>query len=156
LPLALGAAFPSPALLDEHGREARLSAAWAEGEALIAVGHSGCRTTRLALPYVDRLHQRRAPGARVVAVLQDTPEDARALRDDLRLELPLWLEPDPYPLAAALGLTLVPTLFVVGRDGRVAAVCEAFRRAELESFAARWGAAPLFEADDPAPALRPG
>lgn len=156
MPLAVGAAFPTLTLDGLDGRPAPLSAAWAEGEALIAIGHSGCGTTRLALPYVDRLHRRRPPGTCVVAVLQDTPAEARALRDNLRLALPLQLEADPYPLTAALRLAIVPTLFLVGRDGRVAAVCEAFRRADLESLATRWGAAPLFETSDLAPALRPG
>lgn len=156
MPLARGAAFPTPALADVDGRAVALSAAWSDGEALIAVGHSGCRTTRLTLPYIDRVHRRRAPGSRVVAVLQDLPGDALALRDELQLELPLRLEPEPYPFTAELGLSVVPTLFVVGRDGRVVAVCEAFRRAELESFAARFGAGPLFDASDGAPDLRPG
>lgn len=157
MPLAVGSAFPTLALAGLDAPATALAEAWAEGEALIAVGHSACRTTRLALPYVDRLHRgRRAPGTRVLAVLQDAPDDARALRDELGLELPLRLEAHPYPLASALGLTVVPTLFVVGRDGRVAAVSEAFRRPELESFAARFGAAPLFETQDPTPALRPG
>lgn len=156
MPLAVGAEFPPLTLDGLDDRPAPLAAAWAEGEALIAIGHSGCGTTRLALPYVDRLHRRRAPGTRVVAVLQDSSVDARALQEELRLALPLQLEPEPYPLTAALGLTIVPTLFLVGRDGRVTAVCEAFRRAALESLATRWGAAPLFETTDLAPALRPG
>lgn len=155
-PLPAGSAFPALTLSGLDGHAAPLSAAWADGEALVTIGHSSCRTTRLVLPYLDRLHRRRPAGVRLLAVLQDTPEEARSLREKLHLDLPLLLEADPYPLAAAAALRVVPTLFVVGRDGRVVLAFEAFRRAVLESLAARWGSPALFEASDPTPALRPG
>jgi hypothetical protein len=92
-----------------------------------------------------------------VAVLQDGTADAQALVEQLGLKLPVRLEADPYPLAARLGLTTVPTLFLVGPRGRIEGVSEGFRRADLESFAARLGVgAPLFRSEDAAPALRPG
>jgi hypothetical protein len=51
----------------------------------------------------------------------------------------------------------VPTLLLVGPDGIVQRVSEAFNRADLESFAAGLGVeGPLFAADDPSPAYRPG
>ena len=56
-----------------------------------------------------------------------------------------------------LGLGTVPTLFLVTSQGRIDAVAKAFRRADLEAFAARLQVPPpLFLAGDDAPALRPG
>ena len=51
----------------------------------------------------------------------------------------------------------MPTLFLIGPDGTIAKVTEAFHRADLEEFAARLGvAAPLFTPEDKAPATKPG
>ncbi len=150
---------PFPALplagIDDGPRP--LSDAWRDGEALLLIGHRNCKTTRQTLPFLDRIHRRRGAGRSVVAILQDDAATARELRDSLALAIDVRLEPDPYPLAAALDLGAVPTLFLVGRGGEIERVCEAFVRAELESFAARLGVpAPLFAPEDDAPALRPG
>jgi hypothetical protein len=133
-----------------------LAGFWSKGPALVVHGHRTCGTTRLALPFVDRLHRRRTQGS-VVAVLQDTPEAATDLARELDLTLPILLEPDPYPLAAELGLSAVPTLTLVGAEGKVLLRVEGFRRADLELFAERLGVdGPLFTATDKAPAQRPG
>jgi hypothetical protein len=91
-----------------------------------------------------------------IVVLQDDAENARALVAELGIELPLRLEPDPYPLAAALSLETVPTFFLVSA-GRIEKVSEAFNRADLEEAAARLGVqGPLITPEDEAPAFRPG
>jgi hypothetical protein len=156
-PLAPPAPFPDVDLPGLDGRRRPISEAWARGRALVVLGHGECGTTRLSLPFVDRIHRRREPRAGVLAVLQDDARDARMLVEELGLELPLRLEEDPYPLAARLGLITVPTFFLVSREGRIEAVREGFRRADFEDLAARLGVPPpFFLADDTAPALRPG
>ncbi len=156
MPRASGA-FPDFELRDPEGGLARLGEAWVRGPALLILGHRSCKTTREMLPLVDRIHARRGEGASVVALLQDDPETARALRDQLALTLPIRLEPDPYPVAAALDVTTVPSLFLIEKGGAIAAVSEALRRADLESFAARLGVAgALFTPEDKVPALKPG
>lgn len=156
-PLAPPAAFPVVDLPGLDGRPRPISEAWAQGRALVVLGHGECGTTRLSLPFVDRIHRRREPRVGVVAVLQDDARDARALVQELGLELPVRLEEDPYPLASRLGLGTVPTLFLVSREGRIEAVSEGFWRADFEDFAARLGVpSPLFLSGDTAPALRPG
>jgi hypothetical protein len=137
--------------------EQALARWWSPGAALVAIGHGDCATTRMALPFVDRLHRRRGPGREVVVVLQDTPSDARALAEELDLQVPILLEADPFPLAAALDLRTVPTFMLVDGQGRIAAACEGFRRDDLESFGARMGLlGPLFTAADGAPLQKPG
>jgi hypothetical protein len=130
---------------------------WSEGPALIVIGHRDCPTSRLTLPFVDRLYQRRHPGASVVAVLQDEPAAARALMADLGLTMPVLLESDPYPLSSELQLRAVPTLILVGADGLIAKAAEGFSRDDLEAFSRAVGlAGPLFSPDDTAPPRRPG
>jgi hypothetical protein len=134
-----------------------LSAAWASGDALILHGHRNCKTTRQTLPFVDRIHGRKAAGRSVLAVLQDDHETAATLVREQGLKLPVYLEADPYPLAAAVSLEVVPTLFLVNRDGEIEKAVQGFNRAELEAFAARLGVeGPLFVPEDNAPAMKPG
>jgi hypothetical protein len=156
MPLRAGS-FPALALPDTEGVERSLIEAWREGPALLLVGHRDCQTTRSTLQYVDRIARRRAPGSVALAVLQDDAHAARGLVEDLGLSLPVRLDLDPYPLAEALGVEVVPTLFLVGPEGVIEAVSEGFVRADIESFAARLGVdGPLFAPEDGAPALRPG
>jgi hypothetical protein len=148
------------ALPDLDGKRDDILGASASGSTpvvCVAIGHSDCGTTRLAIPYLKRMHDRRGPGASVVLVLQDDAAAARALLAELGAEMPVRLEADPYPLARATGLRTVPTLFLVGPARRVERVCEGFERAALEDMAAQLGVSgPFFTAEDAAPALRPG
>jgi hypothetical protein len=139
-------AWPSPA---DVPREA-------EG-ALVMVGHSECPTSRLMLGALDRLHRRRTRAIAVSALLQDEPDDARAMVSEMGLALPLVLDRDPYPLTAPLGLVGVPVTFVLGSDGAVRETMEAFSRAEVERLGALLGVqGPVFAADEKVPAHRPG
>ena len=148
--------FPAAELPGLDGAPRPLAELWRDGQALVLIGHRNCKTTRQTLPFVDRIHRRRSAGGAVAAILQDDAATARELQASLGLGLELRLEADPYPVAAALALTTVPTLFLIASDGRIERVSEAFSRADLEAFAERFGAAPLFTLEDQAPALKPG
>ena len=149
--------FPAHSLPDLEGLQRPLETAWAEGPALVVVGHRDCATTRLTLPFVDRIHARRPPSASVLAVLQDDAGAVRDLMADLGLTLPVLLEPDPYPLSSELKLRAAPTLLLVDRKGAIARAAEGFSRDELEAFSRELGIAePLFSPDDTAPPRRPG
>jgi hypothetical protein len=154
--IAPGASFPRQELRDLDGQSWPIEQAWSQGPALLLVGHRNCKTTRQTIPYVDRIHRRKRPSATALVVLQDDAETARALAAELGIEVPVRLEGDPYPLAAALSLETVPTLFLV-EGGRIEKVSEAFNRADIEEAAARLGVAgALFTPEDKAPAFKPG
>jgi hypothetical protein len=149
--------FPPVTLADREGRQVALAAGWTEGPALILVGHRDCKTTRETLPIVDRIHRRRGKDTSVVAVLQDDAGTASALASQLGLLLPILLDPDPFLLARALSLEVVPALYLVERGGAIAALSEGFRRADLERFATRLGVDDaLFGADERVSVFRPG
>jgi len=150
--------FPLLSLPDLEGAERPFVTAWAARPALFVFGHRDCVTTRMTLPFVDRIHRRRPPDTSIIAILQDDAESVRELRHDLGLDLPVRLEADPYPVAAGMDLRSVPTVMLVGTDGRIARTCEGFKRDELEAMARAIGmAGPLFtEADAGVPARRPG
>jgi hypothetical protein len=149
--------FPSHSLPDLEGVQRPLHMTWAEGPALILVGHRDCATTRLTLPFLDRIHTNRPPGSSVVAVLQDDAAAARALMSDLGLSMPVLLEGDPFPLSAELKLRAAPTLMLVGRDGAIVKAAEGFSRIDLDGLAVALGTTvPLFSPTDTAPPRRPG
>lgn len=152
--IAVGDRFPPVALPDLDGTLRPLTRHWADGPALVAIGHAECGTTRLALPFVDRVRRR---GGRVVTVLQEDAAGARALLDELRLETPVVLDLDPFLFGEQLGIETVPTLVRVEPSGVVAAVVEGFDRDALEALAAALGVTtPLMLPEDEAPRLRPG
>lgn len=149
--------FPELALPDLEGRPRPLSETWRDGPALFLIGHQSCRTTREMLPFLDRIHRRRPPTTSVVAILQDDAPTARELARQAALEVPIRLEADPYPLAAALELIIVPTLFLLDEGGEIQRAAEGFSRADLEALAQRLGVGgPLFTEADAVPELRPG
>lgn len=151
-----GDAMPELSLPRLGGDGEPLATLWADGPALLAIGHSECATSRLALPYVERLRGRVAAPARVALVVQEDEAGACAFASALGLQAPPLREADPYPLAAALGLRTVPTLLLIEAGGRIARVVEGFERAAYEAVAAALGVAALFTESDGAPARRPG
>jgi hypothetical protein len=150
--------FPHLSLPDLEGSERVFVTAWTARPAIFLIGHRDCVTTRMTLPFVDRIHRRRPADASVIVILQDEPDSARELRRDLDLALPVLVEADPFPVAAELGMRSVPTVFLVGTDGHIVRTSEGFRREDLEAMAQAIGmVGPLFtEADAGVPARRPG
>ncbi len=153
--LAAGERFPALVLPDAEGARHRLGALWESGGALIVAGHTSCPTTRLALPYVDRVG-RRGGSLPVAAILQERPAAARAAAEALSLALPVLLDEPPYAAGDALGLETVPTLFHVDGAGTIVRVVEGFDRDAFADLAAAAGVVPLFDPDDPAPRQKPG
>jgi len=148
--------FPELALADLDGLVHPLREAWRDGDALVLIGHGDCSTTRLTLPFFERIHRRRTRGTALL-VLQDDAEAARALQSELGLSVPICLEPAPYALASDLRLEAVPTLVLVDSGGRIVRASGGFDRDVLEALAAHMGTVgALFAPGDRAPAFRPG
>jgi len=145
--------LPQAGLQKPDGSPVSAGAMIAGGPTLVIVGHLNCKTTRQTLPFIDRIHK---DGGRVVAMLQDSPEDAAAGLAKLGLDLPFFCERNPYPFSAAIGLEVVPTLLFVEADGTVSLTSEAFRRPDIEAFAERLGAPKPVIADDTMPGFKPG
>ena len=146
-------ALPQAKLLSPEGAGAPSSALHADGPTLVIIGHFNCKTSKQTFPFIDRIHK---DGGRAVAMLQDSPEDAAAGLAKLGLTLPFFCEPDPYVLSSAIGIVTVPTLLFIEADGTVALTSEAFRRPDIEAFAARLGAPKPVIANDTMPGFKPG
>jgi len=146
-------ALPKTELLNPDGTVASPGALYAEGPTLVMIGHKDCKTTRQTLPFIDRIHK---DGGRAVALLQDAPKDAAAALAKLGLTLPFFSETNPFTFSSTIGLATVPTLLFIEADGTVALTSEAFRRPDIEAFAARLGVPKPVIANDTMPGFKPG
>lgn len=123
------------------------------GPTLVMIGHLNCKTSKQTLPFIDRIYK---DGGRAMALLQDSPEEGSAGLAKLGLTLPFFCERTPYALSTAIGIVTVPTLLFIEADGTVALTSEAFRRPDIEAFAARLGAPKPVIANDTMPGFKPG
>ena len=120
------------------------------GDALLAFFKITCPVCQLTLPFLERLHQ--AGAQRIYAISQNDAEDTREFNEDFRLTLPTLLDTEEtnFEVSNAYRISSVPTMFLAGRDGRIARVIEGWSRRDMESLGMR------FEAGDRVPEWKAG
>ena len=142
--LEAGTPAPEVSLPTLAGGSWKLSDALRSAPVLLAFFKVSCPTCQLTLPFLSRIPN-------VVAVSQD---DAAGTRDfGARFgSLPeTVLDAGPrYTASNAYGITHVPSLFLVGSDGKIAKAIDGFSKADLEELGVR------FAPNEKVPALRPG
>jgi thiol-disulfide isomerase/thioredoxin len=105
-------------LLRSDGSSFRL--AELRGQVLfLNVWASWCAPCVRELPGIEALRDS-VPGVEFLAVSPERPEQARAWLEERRLGLPVYFEGSERP--AVLGLTMVPTTYVVDRAGAIVLV----------------------------------
>jgi len=94
---------------------------------------------QFALPYVERLYQAYAgKNAAIVGVSQNNKNDTAAFMREYKLTLPVLLDDiSSYPVSNAYGLTNVPTLFWIERDGEIGLSSVGWSRTDMEQIN-RW------------------
>jgi len=154
-----GDPFPRITLHDAAGAPAKSPA----GEVLWAFFKTSCPTCQLTWPYLDRLNRLAAGnGLSVVAVSQNDPQKTAAFNREYSVQVPTVYDPAPWKASDALGIENVPTLFLVGGDGRILETVVGFDRRKLEELAERAAAgsgsagASLFRPGESVPAFKPG
>ena len=132
------------------------------GETLYGFFKTTCPTCELTWPYYDRIREIGAKGLRVLAVSQDGRAETAEFNGRLGVQLETLYDPSPWKASAALGLTNVPTLFLVGANGRIRETVVGFQRPRLEDLARRAAKvsgrppARLFRIGDNIPLIVPG
>ena len=128
-----GAVFPQVELETESG--ARFVPPRAE--TLYGFFKTTCPTSELAWPYFDRIRRIGARSLAVFAVSQDDRPETARFNERLGVDVETLYDPSPWKASAALGLTNVPTFFLVGPGGRIRETVVGFQRPKLETLAAR-------------------
>ena len=135
----------------------------APGEAaLLAFFKMSCPTCMLSFPVWGELARRYGDAVAVVAVSQDPLPGAREWLDDHGFPGPVLDDSGAYPVSDAYDVRTVPTLVLVGSDGRGAALSEGWSRDEANEWAVRLGdlagrdTAPVSTTGDGLPPFKPG
>ncbi|MGD0869281.1 MAG: TlpA disulfide reductase family protein [Bryobacteraceae bacterium] len=153
--LDAGAPVPDVRLKLLSGGEATLREIAARGPALLAFFKISCPICQLTFPFLERLH-----AAGTLAIYGISQNDARGTRDfnkDFGVTFPTLLddEDENFPASDAFGISSVPTLFLVERDGTISQVVEGWRKKEMEGLGAKAGAA-VFRQGDNVPEWKAG
>ncbi len=153
--VAAGAKAPPFQLTGLDGPPRTLEDILAGGPALLAFFKISCPVCQLTAPYLERLGGNNA--LQVVGISQD---DANATRDFLKrfgVTFPtlLDLSSEDYPASNAYGITSVPSLFLLERDGTIARSFNGFSKRDFEEIGARAGVTP-FGPDDHVPEWKAG
>jgi len=153
-----GERAPDVSLCDTSGEPVSLDALLSGGPAVLAFFKTSCPVCQMIFPYLDRLAQAGSPeGLRIIGVSQDAAAVTRAFQKQFG-SAPQSLidgEDEGYQVSNAYGITHVPSLFVIERDGRISHSWSGFSKADLQSLGDRFHV-PTFEPDESVPAFKPG
>ena len=161
--IATGTKVPDFTLKAADGSTHTLSQALKNGPVAIAFFKVSCPVCQFTWPFLERIHQ--SYGAGKVAlwgVSQDDARDTRDYAEEFGSTFPMLLDDDGYPVSNAYGITNVPTVILVGTDGKAAAAEHGFSKKTLEKIAAQFAhhsgaaAAPLFKPGEVIPDYKPG
>jgi peroxiredoxin len=135
-----------------------LSELLAGGPVLLAFFKSTCPVCQMVLPFLERIHRGRAPGSlEIYGVSQDDPETTQEFAAEFDIGFPLLLDSEEsgYPASNAYGLSHVPSLFRVERDGKISSSLEGFNKREFLAMTAGVGMDP-FQPDENVPEWKAG
>lgn len=158
-----GVFFPPIALFDSETEGKRAPFPIPKGRTLYAFFKTSCPTCVLTWPYLERVRALAEGGPlRVVAVSQDEPGATRDFNSRLGSRIETVYDPQPWKASAAVGLTNVPTLFLVDEEGRIRDTVVGFQKKKIEELGrlaaegtGREGTA-VFRPEDGVPDLKPG
>jgi peroxiredoxin len=128
------------------------------GPLLLAFFKSTCPVCQMTLPFLERIHRGRAPGSlEVYGVSQDDAETTQAFAGEFGIGFPMLLDTEEsgYPASNAYGLSHVPSMFLVERDGTIAWSLEGFNKREFLAVAGQAGVNP-FRPDENVPEWKAG
>jgi hypothetical protein len=121
------------------------------GPTLVVFLETDCPTCRGTVPYLNRL----AHSARVVGISQDNETATKRFQQQLDVAFPVQLDPG-LALSRAFDPMFVPTMFLLGTDGRILKTHFGFEKSALNALAADMGCARVAEEFDGAPSSKPG
>jgi peroxiredoxin len=123
-------------LLDGAGVDISLAEITARGPALLAFFKVSCPVCQLTFPFLERVH--RAGGLTVYGISQNDARDTRdfALRYGTTFPMLLDREESGYPVSNAYGISSVPTMFRIDRNGAIEQVMLGWRKPEMVALGA--------------------
>jgi peroxiredoxin len=161
--LAVAETAPGFDLKGADGRSYSLAAALEHGPVLVAFFKVSCPTCQYAFPFLERLYREFAPqGAALWGVSQDSARDSLGFAREFGITFPLLIDEHPYEVSDRYGVQFTPTLFLVGRDGKIEVAGDGFSKADLLEIQKKLSTelsaapAPLFLPSEQVPEFKPG
>lgn len=153
--LAAGAEAPTFTLEDMSGRTHGLAEIVSAGPAVVAIYKISCPICQMTLPYLDRLLKGTA--LQVIAISQDGPVGTSRFQEKFGLKMPMLLDREDagYPVSNAFGISHVPSIFLVEREGVISLSSDGFVKRDLEALGKRAGVE-IFRADENVPEWKAG
>ncbi len=163
---ALTAGIPAPdfTLQTTDGKSFSLKEARKRGPVVLAFFKVSCPVCQFTLPYFQRLHEAYS-GDRltVVGISQNSRRETLSFMRDYGVKFPVVLDdPSGYRVSNAYGLTIVPTIFVVGSDGKIQLSSVGWVRQEIEQIgtglahASAASRPAIFQPGEDVPEFKPG
>ena len=160
---AVREAAPAFDLKGADGQSYSLGATLEHGPVLVAFFKVSCPTCQYAFPFLERLHREFTPqGAAIWGVSQDSAKDSVAFAREFGITFPLLIDLHPYEVSNTYGVQFTPTLFLVGRDGKIEVTGDGFSKADLLEVQKKLSSefavapAPLFLPTEQVPEFKPG
>jgi len=120
----------------------------AHGPSLLVFYKISCPVCQLTAPYLQRLAAGKS--LQVVGISQDDANGTRGFTERFGVQFPTLLDSfsEGYPASNAYGITSVPSLFLIERDGAIARSFAGFSKRDFEEIASRAGISIFGPADD--------
>ena len=152
--LAAGNKAPEFSLDRLEGGKQSLTETLARGPALVALYKISCPVCQLTFPYLERISK---GSLQVIGISQDDANNTRGFLQRFGVTFPTLLdsEDDGYPASNAYGISSVPTIFLIERNGTVSRVIEGWDKREMTALGALAGVKP-FRATDSVPEWKAG
>jgi peroxiredoxin len=156
--LTAGAHAPDFRLEDLSGGEKTLGELLKAGPVFLAFFKVSCPTCQYTLPFLERIFRgQKSDGTHMFAVSQDDAEATREFHHEFGITMPTLLDSPRfgYPASNAYGLSHVPSMFLIERDGNISWSSIGFIRKDLEALGEKLGAKP-FQAGESVPEMKSG
>jgi peroxiredoxin len=163
--LESGVRAPEFQLTSLDGNKFSLRDALKRGPAVLAFFKVSCPVCQLAFPYLERVFRAYSKTGTftMVGVSQDNPADTAAFNKEYGVSFPVLLdEKGKYPVSNAYGLTIVPSIFLIGQDGEIESTTVGWSKADtLElnrklAALSNLGPAQIFPSAENVPDFKPG
>ena len=153
--LAAGTKAPEVELKTLDGKRFSLREELARRPVVLAFFKVSCPVCQYTFPFLERLYK--AYGNKdvsLVGVSQNNPKETVAFNKEFGVTFPVLLDPqDKYLVSNAYGLTNVPSLFWIGRDGEIELSSVGWAKADFEEIARKMAEA---AATPPSVIFQPG
>lgn len=161
--LDAGAAAPDFSLANVSGQKMSLADALKKGPVMAAFFKVSCPVCQFTFPFLERMYETYGDAKFTFwGVSQDDARDTRDFMKEFGVTFPVLIDDSKFTASNRYGLTNVPTVFLIGTDGKIQVSAVGFAKADLEIVAAAAAraagkqASPLFKPSEVVPEYKPG